>query len=59
MFFLRDMVKDLDLALDLFHSAGASMPGLGLTRELYAAAVPEHGLSDAGPPVGARAIGCA
>ena len=43
MFFLRDMVKDLDLALDLFHSAGASMPGLGLTRELYAAAVPEHG----------------
>jgi 3-hydroxyisobutyrate dehydrogenase-like beta-hydroxyacid dehydrogenase len=43
MFFLRDMVKDLDLALDLFHGAGASTPGLGLTRELYAAAVPEHG----------------
>jgi 3-hydroxyisobutyrate dehydrogenase-like beta-hydroxyacid dehydrogenase len=43
MFFLRDMVKDLDLALDLFHGAGASTPGLGLARELYAAAVPEHG----------------
>jgi 3-hydroxyisobutyrate dehydrogenase-like beta-hydroxyacid dehydrogenase len=42
MFFLRDMVKDLDLALQLFHSAGASTPVLALSRELYASAVPEH-----------------
>lgn len=43
MFFLRDMVKDVDLALEFFHAGGASTPGLALARELYAAAVREHG----------------
>lgn len=43
MFFLRDMVKDVDLALDFFHTGGASTPGLALVRELDAAAVSEHG----------------
>ncbi len=43
MFFLRDMVKDVDLALHTFHSGGASTPVLALARELYASAVPGHG----------------
>jgi 3-hydroxyisobutyrate dehydrogenase-like beta-hydroxyacid dehydrogenase len=43
MFFLRDMVKDVDLALAVFHAGGASTPVLGLTREMYASAAPAHG----------------
>lgn len=38
LFFLRDLVKDLDLALSLGHGGGATTPHLGLARELYAAA---------------------
>lgn len=38
LFFLKDLVKDLDLALALGHSAGATTPLIGLARELYAAA---------------------
>ncbi len=42
LFFLRDIVKDLDLALGLAHSASASTPLLALARELYAAAAQER-----------------
>jgi 3-hydroxyisobutyrate dehydrogenase-like beta-hydroxyacid dehydrogenase len=34
LFALRDLRKDLDLALELFHDAGASVPLTALTREL-------------------------
>lgn len=34
LFALRDLVKDLDLALTVFHAAGASTPVTALTREL-------------------------
>src|SRR5207247_4614845 len=37
------MVKDLDLALELGRRAGAAMPSVAQARELFAAAVPEHG----------------
>ncbi len=43
LFFLRDLVKDVDLALDLFHRSTAPAPLIALSRELYAAAVSEHG----------------
>jgi 3-hydroxyisobutyrate dehydrogenase-like beta-hydroxyacid dehydrogenase len=43
MFFLRDMVKDVDLALGVFHAGGAATPVLALTREIYASAAPKHG----------------
>ncbi len=36
LFALRDLVKDLDLALGLFHRGGSSAPVTGLTRELIA-----------------------
>ena len=43
IFFLRDMVKDLDLGLGVFHAGGASTPVLALAREIYASAAPQHG----------------
>jgi 3-hydroxyisobutyrate dehydrogenase len=42
-FYLRDMVKDLDLALAQFHEGGAGTPLLALTRELFAGQVADHG----------------
>jgi len=36
LFFIKDMVKDLDLALGLAHRSAAAMPLLAVTRELYA-----------------------
>ena len=42
-FFLRDIVKDLDLGLGVFHAGGASTPLLALAREIYASALPAHG----------------
>lgn len=42
LFFLRDLVKDLDLALALGHGGGATTPLVGLARELYAAAALER-----------------
>lgn len=42
LFFVRDLVKDLDLALGLGHSAAATTPLLALARELYAAAALER-----------------
>jgi 3-hydroxyisobutyrate dehydrogenase-like beta-hydroxyacid dehydrogenase len=36
LFFIKDMVKDLDLALALAHRSGAAMPLLAIARELYA-----------------------
>jgi 3-hydroxyisobutyrate dehydrogenase-like beta-hydroxyacid dehydrogenase len=33
-FAVRDLIKDLDLALQLFHTAGSSTPLVGVTREL-------------------------
>lgn len=41
-FFLRDMLKDVDLALAQFHEGGAVTPLLALTRELYASQLPQH-----------------
>jgi 3-hydroxyisobutyrate dehydrogenase len=43
MFELSGMVKDLSLALDLGHRAGAAMPLTAVARETYAAAEPAHG----------------
>ena len=43
LFQLTGMVKDLDLALDTGHRAGASLPIVALTREIFATAIPEHG----------------
>ncbi len=43
MFELAGMVKDLELAQDLGHRAGAAVPVVSLARELYALAEPEHG----------------
>lgn len=42
-FELAGMVKDLELAQDLGHKAGAAVPVVSLARELYALAEPEHG----------------
>jgi 3-hydroxyisobutyrate dehydrogenase-like beta-hydroxyacid dehydrogenase len=42
-FELRGMVKDLSLALQLGHRAGASMPAVALARELYQEAAQQHG----------------
>ena len=42
-FRLADAVKDLDLALEHFRGAGASMPVTALTRELYAELVGAYG----------------
>lgn len=42
IFELRGMVKDLDLALDAGHQAGAVLPVTAQARELYALAAPEH-----------------
>jgi 3-hydroxyisobutyrate dehydrogenase-like beta-hydroxyacid dehydrogenase len=43
LFQLEGLVKDLDLALEAGHESGAVMPIVMQIRELYAAAVPEHG----------------
>jgi 3-hydroxyisobutyrate dehydrogenase len=45
-FAMSGVVKDLDLALDLFHQAGSSLPLSALSRELYADAVHENGHLD-------------
>ena len=42
-FRLADALKDLDLALEHFRGAGASMPVTALTRELYAELVGAYG----------------
>ncbi len=42
LFFVRDLVKDLDLALALGHGGAASTPLLALARELYAASALER-----------------
>ncbi len=42
-FFLRDMLKDLDLALQLYHGGGAATPMLAVAREMYAGVAPAHG----------------
>ncbi|HEX4216114.1 MAG TPA: NAD(P)-dependent oxidoreductase [Candidatus Dormibacteraeota bacterium] len=42
MFELRAMRKDLDLALDAGHEAGAALPLLASVRELFAMAEPAH-----------------
>lgn len=42
-FELIGMVKDLSLALELGHGAGASMPAVALARELYQEAAQRHG----------------
>jgi 3-hydroxyisobutyrate dehydrogenase len=43
LFQLDGWVKDLDLAMDTLHRSGAAAPVVALTREIFAAAVPEHG----------------
>ena len=42
-FAMTGVVKDLDLAIDLFHDVDASMPLTVLARELYAEATRENG----------------
>jgi 3-hydroxyisobutyrate dehydrogenase-like beta-hydroxyacid dehydrogenase len=44
----RLLMKDLDLALSFYRSAGASTPLLGLARELYGSAVPKPAESKEG-----------
>jgi 3-hydroxyisobutyrate dehydrogenase-like beta-hydroxyacid dehydrogenase len=34
LFAVRDLMKDLDLALTLFHASGSSTPLVAVTREL-------------------------
>ncbi|MEA2683381.1 MAG: hypothetical protein QOK05_1709 [Chloroflexota bacterium] len=46
MFSLRDMVKDLDLALEVLRGAGAEVPLIELTRGLYAGELDGHGGDD-------------
>lgn len=46
MFRLADILKDLDLALDIYQQAGVDTPLTRSARELYARAVPEHGEQD-------------
>ncbi|MDB5048477.1 MAG: 3-hydroxyisobutyrate dehydrogenase [Fibrobacteres bacterium] len=43
LFALRDLLKDLDLALSLFHSVNANVPITTLTREWVGEAAAEHG----------------
>ena len=43
IFEVGGMVKDLDLALELGHGAGAAMPTVAQVRELFGLAAPEHG----------------
>ncbi|UQX88978.1 NAD(P)-dependent oxidoreductase [Jatrophihabitans telluris] len=45
-FAMTGVVKDLDLAIDLFHRNGSALPVTALSRELYADAVPKHGHLD-------------
>jgi len=45
-FAMSGVVKDLDLALAMFHQFGSSLPVTALTRELYADAVHENGHLD-------------
>ena len=40
---LEGMLKDVELAVQAGHAAGAAMPVLALVRELYAEAATEHG----------------
>jgi 3-hydroxyisobutyrate dehydrogenase len=43
LFDVDAIIKDLDLALDAGHAAGAAMPMAAQARELYGLAAPEHG----------------
>ncbi|MDQ1662811.1 MAG: hypothetical protein QOJ68_2791 [Blastococcus sp.] len=45
-FAMTGVVKDLDLAIELLHRTGSSLPLAALARELYADAVPESGHLD-------------
>ena len=45
-FQLSGAIKDQSLALELGRAHGAAMPLLGLSRELYALAEPEHGAKE-------------
>ena len=65
MFALRDLLKDLDLGLELFHRDGASAPLTALARELVAEGAGTNPDSDvsaiasryAGPPAAASPVG--
>jgi 3-hydroxyisobutyrate dehydrogenase-like beta-hydroxyacid dehydrogenase len=46
LFRLADMVKDLDLALDVYHEAGIDTPLSQKTRELFERAARDHGEED-------------
>lgn len=46
MFTLRDMLKDIDLALEVYRAAGAEAPLIELTRSLYADELEDHGHDD-------------
>jgi 3-hydroxyisobutyrate dehydrogenase-like beta-hydroxyacid dehydrogenase len=46
MFSLRDLVKDVDLALDVLKGAGAEAPLMELTRSLYGAELGRHADDD-------------
>jgi len=45
-FALKDIIKDIDLALDIYRQAGADTPMTALNRDLYAAEIPEHAQHD-------------
>jgi 3-hydroxyisobutyrate dehydrogenase-like beta-hydroxyacid dehydrogenase len=45
-FALKDLVKDLDLALEVYAEAGAETPMTTLDRQLYADELEEHGTDD-------------
>jgi len=46
MFALRDLLKDIDLSLEVYHHAGADVPLMELNRELYSDVLERHGEED-------------
>jgi len=46
MFALRDLLKDIDLSLEVYHHAGADVPLMELNRELYSDVLERHGDED-------------
>jgi 3-hydroxyisobutyrate dehydrogenase len=46
MFALKDMLKDIGLALEVYSAGGASVPVMELTRALYESVAEEHGEDD-------------
>ena len=46
LFALKDLLKDIDLSLEMYHEAGAEVPLMELNRKLYGDVVGQHGNED-------------